>query len=218
MFRESNKAFRIAYFMSAILPINMTLVVSYLCIYTEISVNKKQVHILWNGGIGVDIFGLGLLLLFMSGIFALIYTNWKVNELYKNKGNGVEINVKLSNRFNTGFSSFVLSMVLPLVSSFSLKNNEVYCMVMIALFEFLIFYFYQHSSDFFANVCLKYDVVDGIILEGSSIAGYRLQKGDTIHVFVKHKELNKLIGKKCEVYSTDNNLNLCVRVADREGK
>ena len=97
----------------------------------------------------------------------------------------------VKNRYNTGVRDFLLSTFLPILTSFSFKDNLVAAFIMVILFQVFLIIFYLRSSDFMPNICLMligYNVFEGVLEN---------QKKKTVYCFSKSIKIGLLIEKEC---------------------
>lgn len=62
--------------------------------------------------------------------------------------------VVFKNQYNPGFREFILSVILPMMSTFSIDDYPLPTLVMVLAFQIFIFIFFLNSSDFFPNLSL----------------------------------------------------------------
>lgn len=211
MFINSNFLFRYNYFISAILPINVILAISSLfnLPWTRMRWKKFNIYIIKDKYISILV--LILLCLCILGWVGRQSIGKNFKNAEREGGNGNETRVKVSDNYNCGYIGFILSTIFPLVSTFSMKDNAVYSMCIIFLFEIFIFIFYLNSSDFFPNIFLGYSVVIGEIIEESSKKENKEFKGKTVRIFVRKKELKNVLGEEKNVMFTDNGVYLYIK-------
>lgn len=217
MFINSNYIFKIMYFMSAILPINILLIIYILFNFPWINVgyhiyipcfidfNYIKQHM-------IDfLFVFFLVILLISGIIGTIYFYVTMSKIKKNEQSKEKMLVKLSRKYNCGYINFILSAILPISSTFTIKDNVVFSISMVIFFEILTCIFFYNSSDFFPNICLNYAVVIGKIEITSSFPDKNNEfKNKTVQIFVKKKYLKNILEKKEWVLSIDNGIGLYV--------
>lgn len=216
MFINSNHIFKFMYFISAILPINILLVIyilfnfpwinmGHIYIPCFIDFNYIKQHMI------DSLFVFFLVILLLSGIIGLVYFNLKLSNIKKNEQSKDKIFVKLSRKYNCGYINFILSAILPISSTFTIKDNVVFSISMVIFFEILTCIFFYNSSDFFPNICLNYAVVIGKIeIPSSSHNKYNEFKNKTVQIFVKKKYLKNILEKEEQVLSIDNGIGLYV--------
>ena len=103
-----------------------------------------------------------------------------------------KLRVKVTQRYNAGFREFILSFILPMISTFSITDYPCTTIIMIFLFQLAVFFFYMNSSDFFPNISL--------ILFGFSVFQVISKDNSGIkYVFGKTKDIDKLIQSEQEV-------------------
>lgn len=57
--------------------------------------------------------------------------------------------VRISNEYNGGLRDFLLSFIVPAITTFSADENPLTMIIFILLFQFIVYVFYKNSSDFF---------------------------------------------------------------------
>ena len=95
--------------------------------------------------------------------------------------------VFLKDEYNPGFREFILSVILPMMSTFSINDNPISTLLMIFIFQLLIYIFFVNSSDFFPNVPL-------VLLGYSVFVVSPGEKNSKLKfVFGKNKNIDKII-------------------------
>lgn len=95
--------------------------------------------------------------------------------------------VFLKDEYNPGFREFILSVILPMMSTFSINDNPISTLLMIFIFQLLIYIFFVNSSDFFPNVPL-------VLLGYSVFVVSSGEKNSKLKfVFGKNKNIDKII-------------------------
>ncbi|MCF1843703.1 hypothetical protein FOF61_06585 [Lactobacillus jensenii] len=148
MFWSSRKSFRLFYYVSSLLPVYLFMLIFMIIIKIE---NQKA--FLYHEKLYKIIFGL-----FIFCIFASVYCLLKTKSIIKrtthfSKTYGTT-KVILSDNYNIGFREFILSFILPLISTFSIDEYPIATISMIFLFQLLMYIFFISSSDFFPNIPL----------------------------------------------------------------
>lgn len=170
MFIISNKKFKRKYFVSAIFPINVILMISvgFNFPWSKLKLLRGDWSISkWS--LIVDILLVIILLLYtIKGIGSVMYVKNILNKTPKAREIRNIYEVKFFKSYNPGYGDFILSSILPMTSTFTLGDKTLYSLIMIFLFEILIYLFFLKSSDFFPNVLLAifgYSVMEGEIVK-----------------------------------------------------
>ena len=156
MFRSSRRFFKFYYYMSSLLPIYLFIVIFMIAIKFNIKMISNVKHFLGilemitPYKIVLYIF-LALVIISLRCLFITrkIITDTK----HYSKTFGIT-NVSLKDEYNPGFREFILSVILPMMSTFSIDDNPIPTLLMISIFQLLIYVFFVNSSDFFPNIPL----------------------------------------------------------------
>ncbi|MGX5378175.1 hypothetical protein ACWCL1_08030 [Ligilactobacillus sp. LYQ135] len=216
MFMISNKKFKFGYFVSAIFPINIILMISIVFNFPWSKLNLlKSDWCILKLLVIVDITLVLILLVFtILGIAFGIYIKNILNNIPKSKESMNIYKVKFFKSYNSGYDDFILSSILPILSTFTLNDKTLYSLIMIILFEILIYFFFLKSSDFFPNILLAllgYSVVKGEVVE-KKISGYSdvetEQPGNKVYIFVKNKYVSNVLYQSADAIHFESGLYL----------
>lgn len=158
MLRSSRKGFKLEYYISSLLPVYFLLIVFMFAIYFErvFVCLKFKKSFIYNLNKNLDfnlVFLVFLVFLFIS-IVCLFRIKYAINDTLKNsKSLGIK-DVEIKNSYNSGFREFIFSVILPLMSTFSLNDYPVATLVMVIVFQIIIYFFFVNSSDLFPNISL----------------------------------------------------------------
>ena len=142
MFLFTSKFFKYLYFLSALLPLNILIFIWFLLI-EENSRNSTILFIELYFGISI-----------LTGIVSLICLIRQLDRLdliIKHQGKEV---VFIKDKYNVGVRDFLISTFLPILTSFSFKDNIIAAFIMVLLFQVFLLIFYLKSSDFMPNIIL----------------------------------------------------------------
>lgn len=180
IFKFARTSFKISYYISSLLPAYALIVIYMLVVdYKKcISTINPQYHI---------VFVMFVLLLFIS-ITCLCMTHkilLNVNDYSKTLGT---IKIKLKNEYNSGVREFILSLIIPMISTFSIKESPIATFIMISIIQLFIGYFFINSSDFFPNISLSILGYSFFIADNSSSDDIRIR-----YVFGKNKIIDEIL-------------------------
>lgn len=191
MFRETSHRFRISYYLSCLI-VPVSLLIVFIIISAAEKVDLKIVDLFQNFLSIKKISFYTLLILLISCFYSLYYVHKVIKDRlrYSNSKSSPQ-KFKIENTFNPGFRDFLLSCLLPLMSTFSFDDSPLASIAMFYSMLIIMFFFYKNSSDFFPNLPL-------------SIAGYTLfiakEEVDSQHdeqysayVFGKTKNISKTV-------------------------
>lgn len=179
MFLFTNRLFKYSYFLSALLPLNVLLLIWFYLIER----NETTSTILW-----IKIYFIINIIVGLISLFLLTKQLNGLKHFIKHQG---KEKIFVKNRYNTGVRDFLLSTFLPILTSFSFKDNLVAAFIMVILFQVFLIIFYLRSSDFMPNICLMligYNVFEGVLEN---------QKKKTVYCFSKSIKIGLLIEKEC---------------------
>lgn len=184
MFRTSRKTFQIAYYLSSVLPVYLLLLIFMISIKIE-TLGFSWIYRYKN----LNGYKIAFILCTICIIISFV-SLVKVKRIIKNVqdySNSLgKLRVKVTQRYNAGFREFILSFILPMISTFSITDYPCTTIIMIFLFQLAVFFFYMNSSDFFPNISL--------ILFGFSVFQVISKDNSGIkYVFGKTKDIDKLI-------------------------
>lgn len=177
MFLFTNKFFKYLYFFSALLPLNILLFIWFYLV-EETNLNSIILFIEWYFIISI-----------LVGIISLICLIRQLNGLnliIKHQGREV---VFIKDKYNVGVRDFLISTFLPILTSFSFKDNIIAAFVMVLLFQASLLIFYLKSSDFMPNIILMiigYNIFEGTI------------KNKKVYCISKKVKIGTLIEKKVQ--------------------
>lgn len=176
---HTRPCFKISYYISSLLPVYALIVIYMLVVdYKKcISINPQY----------LIVFGLFLFLLFIS-IVCLCMTHkilLSVNDYSRTIGT---VKIKLKNEYNSGVREFILSLIIPMISTFSIKESPIATFIMISIIQLLIGYFFINSSDFFPNISLSILGYSFFIADNSSSDDIKIR-----YVFGKNKIIDEIL-------------------------
>ncbi len=187
MFRFSNNVFKVSYFISAMLPTYSL----FLLIVLTSHIDKFgfQFENIYNFTMQKFLLLFSIVLL-ISGTICLFIIKQKLRKIIDSSKTKVEREVELTSVVNPGLREFLLGILVPTVSTFSLSDSPVTAIVSFLFFNVILFLFYGQSSDFFPNLGLflfGYSLIEGIL------------DGRKILVFVQSKEIKHVLNSKQKV-------------------
>lgn len=195
MFRTSRKAFQIAYYLSSLLFVYLFLLIFMVLIKIE-KFGFSWLDRLYSVSSYKIAFILCTFFVIISFANLIIVKNIIKNVQNHSRSFG-RSKVTITKQYNTGFREFVLSFILPMMSTFSIVDYPCTTIIMVFLFQIAIFFFYLNSSDFFPNISL--------ILFGFSV--FKVTSKDTRnsikYAFGRTREIDKLIQSKEEVWAVE---------------
>lgn len=184
MFRSSRIWFRVYYYVSS-LSVSYFLLILYIAAsyFFDQTINLEK-----NILSAINIVLYLLLFLFVISLIALylvrcgIYSTKEISQ-----SNGTQ-KVIISNKFNVGFRDFIMSVLVPLASTFSIQDQPFATFIVLLLIQIITYKFYINSSDVLPNVAL-------------SLIGYALfiandsndTDGEQYYVFVETSQIDKVI-------------------------
>lgn len=135
-------------------------------------------------------------LLLVMCIYSYISLNKLIGRLRRNRKTAEpalksQKSIRLTSKYNGGMLNLFLSLILPLVTSFSLIDYPIVSLTELFTIQLWIFKFFKNSSDFFPNVALVFKNVNLIV-------GKTCDK-EKVYCFAENVRLKDLIGKKVEV-------------------
>lgn len=152
MFRSSRKSFRVYYYISSLLPIYLFIVIFMISI--RVRTSKELITNIWKLTSSYKLVFYIFIFLLLISVFCLFKT-WRIIEEPKEYSmtRGTS-SVLFKNQYNPGFREFILSVILPMMSTFSIDDYPLPTLVMVLAFQIFIFIFFLNSSDFFPNLSL----------------------------------------------------------------
>lgn len=190
MFRTSRRTFQIAYYLSSVLPVYLLLLIFMISIKIE-TLGFSWVPRYKNLN-GYKIAFILCTICTVISFISLVKVKSIIKNIQDHSRSFGKFKVKITQRYNAGFREFILSFILPMISTFSITDYPCTTIVMILLFQLAIFFFYMNSSDFFPNISL--------ILFGFSVFQVTSEDNSSIkYVFGKTKDIDKLIQSKQEI-------------------
>lgn len=197
MLRATNLKFRVRYFLSSLFPLYLLILLFGIVAKVESkNWNLKSINCQLTEYKCVI---LVIIFLVIISFISLWQVNAMINET-SNRSAPYKYRAKILGKYNQGFREFLLSTIIPLAFTISIEEKPITDLIMIMVFQVIIFEFFQNSSDIFPNLSL-------------AIAGYTLfqaqlldQKHERyILVFGKTKDINKLLFTDIEfIYFQDS--------------
>lgn len=191
MFRETSRRFRISYYLSCLI-VPVSLLIVFIFISAAEKVDLKILNLFHNFISTKKIAFYTLTILLVACLVSLYYVHRVIKRRVSySKSQSNPQKFKIENTFNPGFREFLLSCLLPLMSTFSFNDSPLASIAMFYCMLIIMYFFYKNSSDFFPNLPL-------------SIAGYTLfiakeaidSQHDSQHsayVFGKTKNISKTV-------------------------
>ncbi|AEV95153.1 hypothetical protein PECL_882 [Pediococcus claussenii ATCC BAA-344] len=103
----------------------------------------------------------------------------------------VQLEVKA--KYNQGFRDFIMSVLVPIISSFSITDHAIATFVVLLIVQFVTYKFYVNSSDIFPNVSLAiwgYSIFIGTETKNGHCNG---DSGKVWYVLGKTDEIESII-------------------------
>ena len=188
MFLFTNKLFKYSYFLSSLLPLNSLMILWF----TLVEDNKNTLCFRF---IAISFISIGAIQII--SLVCLISQISKLKNFTRHQGKEV---IYIKNKYNSGVRDFLLSTFLPILTSFSFKDNVIAAFIMVLIFQLCLFVFYLKSSDFMPNIILillGYNVFEGSINNGKTV--YCISKGIEIGTLIENKRMGIKIGNATKV-------------------
>ncbi|USS89855.1 hypothetical protein [Fructilactobacillus cliffordii] len=143
-----------------------------------------------------------IFLLFIISLLCLKRTRCIINNVKKYSNSIGQTTVKISDKYNTGFRDFIMSVLIPIISMFSIIDQPISTLIILLTIQFVTYKFYLLSSDFFPNISL------------AAISNYSVFIGEyknrTVYVFGNTKDINIIINSQHHAldleYENPNNI------------
>lgn len=192
LFRSSRKYFRLSYYLSSLAPSFLLLVV-YMFL-GKLNDANYQFHNIFINIISIDkIVFLILFLALIISFFSLFRVKAIIDSTKDMSNSNGTFSIQITERYNQGFRDFIMSVLVPFASTFSIMDQPIATIVILLLIQFLTYKFYVNSSDIYPNIALA-------IWGYSVFVGYEKGKNDSVekkwYVFGKTKAINSLIISK----------------------
>lgn len=92
----------------------------------------------------------------------------------------------IGDKYNVGFREFIMSVIIPVISMFSIVEQPIQTFVIIVIIQLITYYFYANSSDIFPNITL-------VFLGYTLFYGKKVDDGRNCYVFGLTKEVDSII-------------------------
>lgn len=188
MFRSSRKGFQIYYFVSSFLPVYLFIVVFMFSI--RFKNNKEQIENFYKINSNYKFTFYVFIFLLLMSICCLLRTKKIIDETKKHSKVLGTTSVILKEQYNPGFREFILSVILPMMSTFSIDDYPLSTLFMVLFFQLFIYIFFINSSDFFPNLSLFLFGYSVFIVKKSNRANSKLK-----YVFGKTNNIDRIINK-----------------------
>lgn len=194
MFLTSDSQFHRQYFWSSQMPVFVLILlfIAFQVDYSEIFHPKRNILISPNFHLLIiEVILIGMIIYSIICLYSLI------NRLHRNRMLAAPANeeqkiITLSSEYNKGMLNFFLSLILPLITSFSIIDYPMISLTELLLIQLLIYFFFNRSSDFYPNIVLP-------LLGQINLFIGETKNKQKVYCFVEKESLNELIGKKVEV-------------------
>ena len=205
MLRSSRKGFRLSYYISSLLPVYFLLII--FMFVTNIERNQNVFYVIniernQNVFYVIDIVNdyshynfvfYAFLIMFVLSVICLLIVKRDVKDTLKYSNLLGTKKVRIYNRYNSGFREFIFSVILPLMSTFSINDYPVATLVMVIVFQIIVYIFFKNSSDLFPNISL-------VLLKYSFFyVSENYGKSNIQYVIGKTNDIDKLINGEKEV-------------------
>lgn len=191
MLRSSRKGFRLSYYISSLLPVYLLLIIFMFTINIERNNNILYVFDFIHDHSHYNLVFCMFFAFFILSLICLLLVKIAIKStLAYSETLGTE-KVRISNKYNSGFREFIFSVILPLMSTFSINDFPVATLVMVIVFQIIIYVFFENSSDLFPNislVLLKYSFFYVSDNNGKSSLQYVLGKTSDIDNLIRGKK------------------------------
>lgn len=151
MFRSTRKLFKFCYYVSSLLPVYFMLLV--FIPLAKLDENSYDISFQWH----ITPTKIVYFIIFIT--FCISFISLKiVKKLIEDvKESSKTLHVKkvvILSKYNSGFREFILSVILPMVSTFSILELPVATLGVIIILQIFMYLFYSISSDFLPNIPL----------------------------------------------------------------
>lgn len=225
MFLTSDEQFRRQYFLSSQIPVFVLIIIFMIPqlkwnlliqkVYSFIFLKKKYNVLTWIVNNQESHILIVIIILAGVWIYSSLCLIGLYNRLKRNRGTPEPAQKKqkfvtLTREYNKGMLNFFLSLILPLITSFSLIDYPIISLIELIIIECLIYDFFKKSSSFFPNITL-------LVIHNVNLFLGETLDGDRVYCFVLGKPIKQVVGKKVEVrYLTSGEYppdqNICVYV------
>lgn len=193
MLRSSRKGFRLSYYISSLLPVYFLLIIFMFTINIERNDNIFYVFDIIDDHSHYNFVFCTFIVFFILSLICLLFVKRAIKSTLAYKKTLGTKKVSISNKFNSGFREFIFSVILPLMSTFSINDFPVATLVMVIVFQFIIYVFFENSSDLFPNISL-------VLLKYSFFyVSDNYGKSNLQYVLGKTSDIDKLISGKKEI-------------------
>lgn len=189
MFRETSRRFRISYYLSCLI-VPVSLLIIFIIISGAEKVDLKIIALFQNFLSIKKISFYSLMILLIVCFCSLCYVKRVIkNRLKYSNSQSSPQKFKIENTFNPGFRDFLLSCLLPLMSTFSFDDSPLASITMFYSMLIIMFFFYKNSSDFFPNLPLS--IAGYTLFIAKEVDNIELDDQRTAYVFGKTKNISK---------------------------
>lgn len=130
------------------------------------------------------------IVLLLISVYSLFKTKRIIEETKKHSRALGTTNVLLKDQYNPGFREFILSVILPMMSTFSIDDYPLSTLLMVLFFQLFIYIFFLNSSDFFPNLSLFLFGYSVFIVKKSDKTDSKLK-----YIFGKTSNIDSIINK-----------------------
>lgn len=188
MFRSSRKGFQIYYFISSLLPIYLFIIVFMFSI--KFKGRKDQIANFYKINTNYKLVFYAFIFLFFVSVYCLFKVKRIIDETKKHSKTLGATSVSFKNQYNPGFREFILSVILPMMSTFSVDDYPFSTLIMVISFQLFLFMFFLNSSDFFPNLSLFLFGYSVFIVDQTQKSDSKLE-----YAFGKTKDIDGIINK-----------------------
>lgn len=220
MLRSSRKFFRINYYVSSLLPVYFLLTTFMFAIHIECMYRSWHIYDSKEGFIEFNCVFYTFFTIFIIAIICLLIVRYTIKDtLNHSKSFGFK-DVKISSKYNSGFREFIFSVVLPLMSTFSIDEYPIATLIMIITLQIIIYIFFINSSDLFPNISLVLIGYSFFYVTDNYSEYSKLQYvlGKTAYIDKLLKGENKVIAIKMGNSDYPDNVGVILKSKSKEGK
>lgn len=189
MFRSSRKGFQIYYFISSLLPIYLFIIIFMLSI--KFKGSKEQITNFYKINSNYKLVFYIFIFLFFVSVCCLFKVKRIIDETKRYSKTLGATSVLFKNKYNPGFREFILSVILPMMSTFSVDDYPFSTLIMVIFFQLFLFIFFLNSSDFFPNLSLFLFGYSVFIVDKTQKSDSKLE-----YAFGKTRDIDSITNKK----------------------
>lgn len=202
MFRSTRKLFKFCYYVSSLLPVYFMLLV--FIPLAKLDENSYDISFQWHITPTKIVYFI-IVSIFCISLLSLLKVRNLIEKVKEGSSTLGTTEVVIRAKYNNGFREFILSVILPMVSTFSILDLPIATLSIIIILQVFMYLFYSISSDFLPNIPLALAKGYSIFIANPVISQEKDQENKgPYYILGKTSEIDGLIYTKQKISFISN--------------